>query len=116
MADPAKFPSRLIEKPRRKLLDLAVGETCYIWRYDMDVIESGDCFLDPKSHVIDRCFEAVGVVRKEDGFHVTLISEDATWATSREPMPDAIPVASITEDFDPAMAHPLKALKRERGD
>jgi hypothetical protein len=67
----------------------------------LEVAEGGELYLRPNTILTKRWSRAVQVERREDGFHVVLIAKGITWQTTKLIEKDAIPVASVREQYDP---------------
>ena len=95
---PCKLPSDLIQPPARRLRDVAIGETVYVTFTSMEVDAEGFCYLDPNSVLYERSRFYLQVVRKEDGFHVTVLRDWWKWQPGRSLTEGWYPVESITRD------------------
>jgi hypothetical protein len=111
MPNAAKLPARLMNPPRRELKDLDEGETGYISRSSMAVTPDADCYLDPTAGLEKRECGMIRVDRREDGYHVTVISRGQKWNAYPIHEEKGVPVASVTEDYDPEMDDPILKLR-----
>lgn len=94
-----KLPQHLIE-PR--LSEMKAGESYYFWYPSLSVTTTGDCYLDPDASVSDTAtYSMIRVERREDGYHVVVISKSTRWSHTKCSMSQAIPVASVREEYDP---------------
>jgi hypothetical protein len=111
----AKLPESLVEAPRRTIADLAVGEKSYALHHAMKVTTSGDCYLAPTGVLVKtRGDNRIVVERRSDGYHVTVIAKGTAWIPGDHVLPDAIPVASTTEEYDPDLDAEAKLGRLER--
>jgi hypothetical protein len=100
---PAKLPDGVIQPPDRKLNDMQIAETSYISSMFLEVAEGGELYVRPNTILTKRWSRAVQVDRLEDGFHVVLIAKGIRWQTTKLIERDAIPVASVREQYDPEL-------------
>jgi len=106
----AKLPDTLREPKPKLLNDLKAGEEGYVHWQHMAVTENGDCFLLPNSPVENtKSIFRLKVKRQEDGYHVVVMARQMTWKPKGDAEKDWIPVASITEDYDPDLNRHLPA-------
>jgi hypothetical protein len=82
---------------------MRVGETSYIASMHLEVAENGEPYLRPNTTLTKRWRRAVQVEYREDGFHVVLIAKGIRWQTTKLIEDDAIPVASVREQYDPEL-------------
>jgi predicted transcriptional regulator len=96
----AKIPDNLIDPQPRRLSELQIGETAYIWTLNMRVTDAGECFLDTQAEITTRGPGAIRVDRRVDGFHVVVIARGTKWRTLVFAKEKLVPVASIREEYD----------------
>jgi hypothetical protein len=97
----AKLPAELMTPMPRRLRDVQIGETVYVYGHDMQVDKEGHCYLSPSSQLVARGPFAIEVVQRSDGFHVTVISKETTWMPGTGAFSDWFPVATIAQSLDP---------------
>ena len=82
---------------------MQIAETLYISSMFLEVAEGGELYVRPNTILTKRWSRAVQVDRLEDGFHVVLIAKGIRWQTTKLIERDAIPVASVREQYDPEL-------------
>jgi hypothetical protein len=98
----AKLPTSLIKHADPVLRDLPIGATGFVSVAAIRVGSELDCFLDPGidyQRQKDK-FHSALVTRREDGYHVVLLSH---WQWEPEPLkPEGrLPIVTLTERYDP---------------
>jgi hypothetical protein len=113
MSNAAKCPAHLLNPAPRKISDLKIGEAGYSWSsFALAVDESGECYLDPAEDLTERSVGAIQVDRRQDGYHVVLISRRTRkWTPRALKKEQAVPVISIAEAYDPDLDDPMTKLR-----
>jgi hypothetical protein len=96
----AKLPVELRAKTRRRISELAMGETGYVGLGSFIVTTDQDCFLDSKGTLQTPGLLQMTVRRDEDGFHVVLPSAPEFAAEQIVNGADILPIASIKVSKD----------------
>ena len=102
----AKIPQSLLKGPERTLADLQVNETAYMGVWDLWVSSDLECWLSPDAKIYRRPSGLKGslrVMRKEDGYHVALLTHETFEPKPLPPGNDYLPVASLIEAYDPQL-------------
>jgi hypothetical protein len=99
----AKLPAELIEAEPRRLRDVGVGETVYVWSREMDVAADRSCWLNPAATLSGRGESAIEVTRRESGYCVKVISGYRKWIPRGSAPEGWIEVEEIVHDLDPEL-------------
>ena len=97
----ARLPEHLRESAPRRVSDLNVGEQGFVTWTAMTVDGNGECFLDGGAELRKKCSATIGIKRTEGGYHVIVVAKGTQWRLSELTQRHSIPVATITEEYDP---------------
>jgi hypothetical protein len=109
----AKLPPSLTRPKEPVLANMNTGETGYVSQTDMGVNAEGECFLNPDAALVGRASDSIQVTRREDGYHVVVIAHGWLWTPFGSIKETAVPVATITEDYDPKLVSPLLKMREK---